>query len=107
MKAGLLDKRIVIQSQTQTQDTYGAAVVTWATFKTVWADVIEAKNDEKFIASQKMDSVDYKMRIRYVSGVTTSMRVVFNSENYDIKGVQELGRKDGLMLFVALHKNMP
>lgn len=106
MKAGTLDKVIIIQSRTETKDASGQGVPTWSNFVTVYADILEVRDEEAVRANQKMGIVELKMRIRYYPSVTTTMRVSYNSNYYNIKGVQELGRKDGMMLFVELQKNM-
>ena len=106
MNAGLLDTQIIIQSQTQTQDATGQPVLTWTTWNTVWADVIPIKNDEIVAADRKTETSNYRARIRYISGLTEDMRVVFNSKNYDITSINLLGRDEGWEIFIKLNRQM-
>ena len=106
MKAGLLDQRIEIQSQTLTKDSYGQDIPTWTTFATVWADVIPLEGDERYVALRKTENVLYRVKLRNLPNLTIDMRVLYEAKYYDIKSIQRLGRKEGHQLFIALQRDM-
>jgi len=84
MRAGKLKKRVVIQKNTPTQDAYGSEVESWATFATRWASVEPLKGQEFFAAQQTDAALTVAFRLRYLAGVTTEMRVSYNSRLFDI-----------------------
>lgn len=108
MRAGALDRRIRIESKTVVQDPdYGTETITWATFATVWAnvqDVLPSKSEGQssgiLIAERPA-----RVRIRYLAGITSDMRVVeLDRDNRVMKiiaGPAELGRREGIELMVA------
>ena len=84
MRAGQLDKRVTIQSKTVTRDSFGAEVETWSTHDTVWASIEPLRGREWLETRQVQADIDTRIRIRYLSTVTPSMRVVWGTHIYDI-----------------------
>lgn len=88
MRAGSLRHVVTIESQTKTQDSTGAIVVTWATFAdSVRAAVEPISGREFFAASQVQSSVNTRIRIRYMPDITPKMRVLHGETYYDIEAV--------------------
>jgi SPP1 family predicted phage head-tail adaptor len=98
MRGGELDRRIVIQTVTETQDGYGGLVEAWSTFAEVWARKMEQSSKEFFASAQENAEQLVVFRTRWLSGVTTKMRVLYDGQLYDIEGWKELGRREGLEL---------
>jgi len=86
---GRLDRLIVIEQSTPTQDAAGQDIESWATLATVWAEVVPVGGSEVFQAKQFGAEAVAKFRIRYRGDVTRKMRVVYDSDNYDIADVAE------------------
>ncbi len=86
---GRLDRRIVIEQRTPTQDAAGQPIDSWAELATVWAEVVPVGGSEVFQAKQFGAETVKKFRIRWRGDVTTKMRVVYDSDNYDIADVSE------------------
>lgn len=89
MKAGSLNRQIVIQSRDTGSDDAGQPVQTWTTLATVWADVRGATGLGTMRAG--LDGVEvngYSFRIRYRTDVNAAKRVVFGGQNYDVKQVR-------------------
>lgn len=107
MKAGVMDEQILIQSRSETQDTAGQPVITWSDWNTVWADLIPLKNDEIVASDRKTETGNYRVRMRWITGLTEDMRVVYNSKNYDIESINVLGRNEGYEIFIKLNRQMP
>ena len=101
MRAGRMDKRIIIQQVTETQDGYGDPADSWAAFKTVWAEVIFKPGREYFNGATDIATAPAIFRIRYLSGVTRKMRISYDSETYDILSITEIGRKEGLEIVAS------
>lgn len=99
MRAGELDRKIVIQNFTASADAFGERIETWATFATVWAKKIEQSGREFFSEEQNISQKSIIFKIRYLSGVGQNMRVSYDNKIYEIEYVKELGRTEGQELF--------
>ncbi len=104
MRAGELDRKIVIQSATSAQDDYGQPTETWATFATVWAKKRDLRGDEYFAAKQMTAKVDAIFTIRWLEGVLTTMRISYDGQYWDIRSINELGRREGLELYAEVRR---
>ena len=92
-----LDRRITIQEPVVSKDGYGEDVVTgWTPVATVWAQVIPVSGREYFDAAAIRAEKTTRFRIRWRSGVTEAMRIVYDGRSYDILGIVEIGRREGL-----------
>lgn len=97
-----MDRRITIQTNTPTQDASGEQVASWSTLATVWAKIDKSSAAERFINQQVVGEVDMVFQIRYRSDVTDKMRLVYGGQNYNIKGVTEVGRQRGTRIAARL-----
>ena len=94
---GKLDRRITIEQKTEGLSSTGAVLdSSWGTLDTVWAKVIQKSGRELLVSDQVNAQADVVFRIRYRSDVTEKMRILYNSEYYDITYIKELGRQDAL-----------
>ena len=100
MRAGLLRHRVTIQEKgTVERNSYGEEVITWAEVDTVWGSVEPLLGKEFLAAKREGAEVTTRIRIRYRSGITPTMRVVWGSHTYDIESVVEVeGRGRELQL---------
>lgn len=71
MKAGTLDRRITLQRQAETRDSYGGVTFTWVDVATVWADVLAVSGKEYLQGQAVQDEVTTRIVIRWRSGITT------------------------------------
>ena len=98
MRAGKLDRRITIESATLSVNAVGESVKAWATLDTVWAGVSALSGKEYVGAAQVVGEEQLIFRIRYRTDVTLHNRIIYNSEEYDIQHIAEVGRRQGLDL---------
>lgn len=94
MRAGKLDRQIVLQRVTEAPDGggYGEPVKTWATLATVWAWLETLTGRESYGAGQERVSwadVRFTIRARADLAITTKDRVSYGGKTYDILAVQE------------------
>lgn len=100
MQAGALNRQIVIQTRTAGEDSAGQPVQTWTDTHTVWANVLGATGMASIRQSSPREGVSteinsYSFRIRFKEGLTAGMRVVYNSQNFDVKQVRmDFGGRD-------------
>jgi SPP1 family predicted phage head-tail adaptor len=87
VRAGELDKQVLLQSRTVTRDGYGAEVEVWATRATVWAKVVPGVGREWFAAGQTQSEISHTVTIRYRKGVKPSDRLKYGDRIFDVKFV--------------------
>lgn len=95
---GKLRHRVVIEILTNATDNQGGQATTWATHATVWANVEPISARERQFAGQIQYQRTHKCTIRYLSTVTSAMRILFDSRYFQIKGVRLPDEQKFLML---------
>lgn len=98
--AGPLDRRLQLQRAVEERDPQSGEVVrTFLTHQTVWGSYEALAVREAFEASnQDAAFVDVRFQIRYRNDVLPGgdHRVIYDGRAYDIVGVREIGRREGL-----------
>ena len=94
---GRANQRIKLQAKSVTRNAIGEEVVTWTDVVTdtadhaIWAEAWPLKGREFFAAQLTQYAAAVRFRIRYRDGVTREMRVLWNSEPYDIIMIVDVG----------------
>ena len=98
MRSEKLDRRLIIEQWSESRDTYGQEVRTWSTLATVWAGVKLNVGKENFVSKEKVKEriVDFKIRFR--TDLNNEMRLIYESNYYEIEDIVELGREEGLLI---------
>jgi len=90
MEIGKMNKRIIIQRiKTSPQNAYGEPIDEWETFATVWASIEPLQASEFWAQEQIQSEIKIRIRIRYLSGVTSKMRVLHGERILVIESVIE------------------
>lgn len=88
INAGELRHRITIQSPSNIQNEYGEIEVnsdeTWIDFATVRASITPISGKEFFAAETVNSEITHKIKIRYIKGIASNMRVKFGDRYFDI-----------------------
>ncbi len=106
MKGGALDRQIVLQHCViAAADMNGSKVQTFTTYATVWTEKLDAGGREYFAGQQVQGELATRFKIRYRTDVLATDRLTFEGKSYNIKHTQELGRREGLMLFATTVEN--
>lgn len=87
MNVGKLNRKIVIQSQSTTQDELGQPLNTWATFASPWAHIRFMNGVETMKGDSPTSVAKASIRIRYREDITNAMQVVYNGITYRILAV--------------------
>ena len=106
MVIGRMDRRIIVQVNTPVKDDSGEPIESWAALVTLWAAVTPQSADESLEGDQIHGTAETEFRIRYRSDVDVANRISYNSQFYDITGVVELGRREGLLI-TAIVRSLP
>lgn len=91
MQSGKLRERVTLQSKTVVRDAFGSEVVTWVISATVWADVRSTDGTEQVESSvdQVVATISHSVLIRYMAGLSPSMRVVWQGKVLQILSIVE------------------
>jgi len=100
MKPERLDRKITLERFTYTTDPgSGEQVKTWSTLATVWASKRDVSDSERVASAEVSAEIGTRFQIRWDSSwsdLNPKDRVVCDGRTYDIVGVKELGRREGL-----------
>lgn len=89
----MMDRKIVIQRATVSQNAHGEEVPTWADYKTRWAEVRYTGGAEGQAANKETASLAVVFRFRHITDLTEKDRIVFDGNNLDIVAIISEGRK--------------
>jgi SPP1 family predicted phage head-tail adaptor len=93
-----LRHRVVIESLAEVSDGYGGTAATWSTLATVWASVVPKESHERRFADQVQLQRTHVCWIRHRDDVTSTMRILFDSRYFQIKGVRRPDEKKFYLL---------
>jgi SPP1 family predicted phage head-tail adaptor len=93
MQAGRLSERITIQQKTVSRDAFGAEVITWSDVATVWAEANPIAGREYVALRQAQSDISLRFRLRYLAGITTAMRVLWEGKNWNIVEAINVGAR--------------
>lgn len=88
--------KIVIQSPTETTDSYGGRTVEWGTSGTYWAIIEPLSGRELYTQQTTQSRVTHKMLIRYVPAYKnianiSDYRIFFDDRYFAINSIRNLG----------------
>lgn len=91
MNIGNLNKRIIIEKSTSTQNSYGEQVQTWTTLRDCWAKVEPVQGKEYYTAKQTASELDIRFIIRYTTiDITPKSKLRYNNQEYNINSIINL-----------------
>lgn len=85
--AGTLDRKIIIEYATITQDEFGQEVETWSERVSCWAAVVEVSSIERFKSSHDLSTRTAKFYIRHYSALDIEDRIDYDSKYWNITGI--------------------
>ena len=91
-RVGELKRRITIEQKTRgaSDGAGGYLAETWATLATVWAKIDPRAGRELVDADQVVHRITHVITIRARTGITTAMRVVYQTRTFAIVDLREL-----------------
>jgi len=98
LQIGKCDRRITIQRLTESQGEHGEPTEAYTDWTTVWANKYESGRE--FEAARQINpEIATMFQIRYLSGLSATMRISYDGKFYDIDHFVEVGRRDRLNIF--------
>lgn len=93
-----LDRTITLERMSRSVDDYGTPAEAWVPVATMRAQRLEAGSRELVRAYGQIAEGEAVFRVRYLPGVTTADRLMFEDQALELVEVNELGRREALDL---------
>jgi SPP1 family predicted phage head-tail adaptor len=97
-------QRITFQSESTSSDSGGGSTLAWVDVATVWAEVKPVAGfanhgiaAEKFNAGQMEDRAQFIVTTRFVSGITTKMRILFGVRVFNILSIANVDERGEIL----------
>ena len=99
-------KSIVISSLTKSPDYQGGYSEVWSTFATVDAFILKQGSSnvggsEQFKYGRVISENAYKFHISSLAGLDNTMKITFDSEDYQIRSINNIAASDQWMIIEA------
>lgn len=90
MDAGELRERVTVLAPTETRNRMGEVVLTYTdVFAEVWASVDGVSAREYLLSGQQQVDISHRVKMRYLPGLTQSMRILWRGRTLEIISVLE------------------
>lgn len=85
------NRRVTIQKVTETANSYGEMIESWALYAKVWAQILPMNGREFFEASQEQEEQQLRIFTRYSNSMAKvtpqKYRITYDNVTYDILSV--------------------
>jgi SPP1 family predicted phage head-tail adaptor len=92
---------VTIQQRNRVDDGYGGSTVTFTNLYRTRAQVEPLSASEQWRAQRNEMKASHRFRMRYRSGLSSDMRLVFRDRNFNIKSIINEGERDRWLTIVA------
>lgn len=86
---GKLRERVTVQIASGTTNALGETVLSWSNSTAVWASVEGVSSRESLSAGQQEIAITHRVRLRFLPGLTQSMRFAWRSRTLEIVSLLE------------------
>jgi SPP1 family predicted phage head-tail adaptor len=86
---GKLRERVTIQQATERRNSLGETTLEWATFAGRWASVEGLSSREVLLLGQQQTEGTHRVRLRYVTGLVQTMRLLWRGRVLEITTLLE------------------
>jgi len=101
MRSGRLRDRLVLQSPSNTRDSYGASVPGWYTEGTVWGSIEVLSGREYFSQQSVQAEAEVRIVMRYNSSIDETWRITNGGLYYAIVSVINNDTRDRMMTIMC------
>lgn len=93
IQPGSLRERVTVQIASGSTNALGETVLAWSDSTAVWASVEGVSASEQLTAGQSQVAISHRVRLRYLPGLTQSMRLSWRSRTLEIISLLEHGNR--------------
>lgn len=84
MNAGLLNRRITIQTKTSAPDSSGQMIDSWSNLFGMWTQVLTSGGKEFYAAQKLRSDVTAVFKVRYTRGISVQQRINYEGRIFEI-----------------------
>jgi SPP1 family predicted phage head-tail adaptor len=100
VRAGELDRQVEIQKRAQVQAPAGEVIDSWDPVQRLWASKRDMRASERWAANQRVAELATVWFMRWFPGWEAiradTHRLVYRDQVFEIHGVREIGRREGI-----------
>jgi SPP1 family predicted phage head-tail adaptor len=112
LNTGALRERLVVQTETETQDTTGEPIRSWqaSSIGTRWGRIRPLRGRELFQAGQVDARITHEITMRYAQGITPKMRIAYTDPRtavvriFDIESIATIDERRHTMTLYAVEQ---
>lgn len=86
---GKLRERVTVQQATETRNRLGETVQSFVTYAERWASVAGISAREFLISGQQQTEITHRVRLRYLDGLNSTMRILWRGRVLEIASALE------------------
>ena len=90
MRAGLLNRRVLLQRQTMTTDAEGFSPETWTTVRPIWAQIQPNGGSEVFLAGTTQENITHTITVRFAADLDPLMRFLYGVRVFFIHNILDI-----------------
>lgn len=103
LSAGQRDRRIQVLKRQETRGASGGVTVTWVPAFRLWAAAHDRTGRERLMGGQEeVAAWDIRFTVLYRADVARTDRIQYGADTFSVRHIDELGRRDGLVLLCSL-----
>lgn len=92
-----LNKRVVIQSPSDSSDGGGGVSRSWVNVATVWAEIDSLSGKETLRFGQLQTTYTHRIMMRYRDDMTSSMRIVYDGRVFEIQRIHNVNEESVIL----------
>ena len=97
LRAGTLNKRVILQTVGTAADGRGGVTETWSDTVTLWAHVEELSGSEQFTAQQIASNLTHRVTLRYRTSVVPMQRVKHGTRILKIESIRNPDQRNEML----------
>jgi SPP1 family predicted phage head-tail adaptor len=87
MNPGRMDRRVTVETATETRDALGGVVRGWSELGRPWAELIESQGSEREEGGARRAVRSVRLRVRYLRALGPGCRLTLDGVLYDVRAV--------------------
>jgi len=105
IRAGRRDRKITIERDSgTTRNAIGSIISNWVTLRSTWVEVIPTSGNEAFRVGADRVVKSARFVMPFFSDLTEKDRIVFDSQNWGIVYIREIGRREATEVLAQVAK---
>lgn len=101
MRSGNLKHKIDFLELIETKNSFGEIENTFALFKYAYSSIVPTSAKEYFASGQTNAQATHKIELRYLSGITPSMQIVYGSRKFEIISIINVREMNKTLQIIA------